>query len=396
MLQTTFLNMNLPKPLKVRLDRQGFRVPTPIQREAIPPAVEGRDVVGIAQTGTGKTLAFGIPMAVRLKPGQLGLVLAPTRELAQQIEETLHKLGLRTALLIGGAPMGRQVAQLRAKPGVVVATPGRLLDHMGQRTADLRHVAIAVLDEADRMLDMGFAPAIRQILDATPKSRQTMLFSATMPKEIEDLAKGYQRDPLRIEVARAGTAAELVDQVLFVVPHEDKVQVLKSLLEEHTGTVLVFTRTRHGARKLAKSIRNLGHTAAEIHSDRTLPQRREALAGFKSGKHRVLVATDIASRGIDVKEISVVINYDVPEHPEDYVHRIGRTGRAGATGKAVTLATPEQNRDVRDIEKLMKAEISLSPSSPLPMDRGPKHIPVPPIKKPSRGRRRPAFGRKGS
>jgi ATP-dependent RNA helicase RhlE len=361
--QPGFAPLGLPSSQLETLNRLGFTVPTPIQENAIPVALTGRDVIGIAQTGTGKTLAFGLPMMARLKAGQMGLVIAPTRELAQQIEDTYRALGTRTALLIGGASMNRQIDQIRAKPSVIVATPGRLIDHLQQRTVKLDRVAIAVLDEADRMLDMGFAPAIRRILDMTPPERQTMLFSATMPPEIADLAQRYQRDPIRVEIARAGTAAETVEQELLVVAKEEKHDVLGELLRDNPGTVLVFARTRHGARKLAKSVRLLGHSAAELHSDRTLAQRKAALDGFKKGAYRVLVATDIAARGIDVKEIALVVNYDLPDNPEDYVHRIGRTGRAGASGRAVTLATPEQGSDVRDIERLLKTELPLSDRS---------------------------------
>lgn len=358
-----FSALNLSRSILQKLDRLGFVTPTPIQQQAIPVALEGRDLVGIAQTGTGKTLAFGLPIMDRLEPGKIALVLAPTRELALQIDETFRKLNARTALLIGGAPVNRQIAQLRAQPSVIIATPGRLQDLMNQSAVDLRRVSIAVLDEADRMLDMGFAPSIRLILDRTPANRQTMLFSATMPKEIADLAERYLRNPVRIEVDRAGTAAESVEQELLMVPHEEKGPILRELLHEHKGTVLVFARTRHGARKVAKAVRTMGHTAAELHSDRTLAQRTSALRGFKTGAYRVLVATDIAARGIDVKEIALVINYDVPENPEDYVHRIGRTGRAGNSGRAITLATPEQHSDVRDIERHLKRELPLSARS---------------------------------
>jgi ATP-dependent RNA helicase RhlE len=364
-----FRALGLSPSLLTKLDRLGFVTPTPIQDAAIPVALEGRDLIGIAQTGTGKTLAFGLPMVARAREGHFGLVLAPTRELATQIEETFIQLGVKTALLIGGAAMGPQIHQLRAKPMVVIATPGRLMDHMGQRNVNLHRVSVAVLDEADRMLDMGFAPAIRKILDVTPKERQTMLFSATMPSEIEELAQSYLRNPQNVSVASSGTVAELVSQELAIVTKEGKTALLGNLLSEHEGTVLVFSRTRHGARKLARSVRAFGHTAAEIHSDRTLPQRRAALQGFKTGQYRVLVATDIAARGIDVKDISLVVNYDVPEQAEDYVHRIGRTGRAGSQGRAITFATPEQSRDVRDIEKLMNAELPLSAMSPMAIER---------------------------
>ncbi len=357
-----------PKILE-RLNRLGFVVPTPIQREAIPHGIGGRDVIGLAQTGTGKTLAFGLPIAVRLQKDQQALVLAPTRELALQIQETLVKLGLRTALLIGGAPMRPQTGQLRANPNVIIATPGRLEDHLAQRSADLRRVKIVVLDEADRMLDMGFAPVIRRILGQVPAERQTMLFSATMPKEIAEIGRRYQRDPVRVEVQRAGSATALVEQELVVINKEDKSKMLGDLLSEHEGTILVFARTRHGARKLAKTVRTFGHSSAELHSDRTLAQRKAALDGFKDGRYRVLVATDIAARGIDVKNINLVVNYDLPDNAEDYVHRIGRTGRAGAKGRAITLATPDQHRDIHDIERLIKSELKLSERSPLSITR---------------------------
>ncbi len=360
--------MALPPSLLATLDRLGFVTPTPIQRDAIPLALDGHDIVGIAQTGTGKTLAFGLPIAVNLRPGEVALVLAPTRELAIQIQEVLETLDLRTALLIGGAPMGKQIAQLRSKPSAIIATPGRLLDHLEQRTVDLGRAFIVVLDEADRMLDMGFVPAVRRILAQVPEERQTMMFSATMPPDVTDLAAQYLYEPKTVQVDRSGTAAEDVEQQLVVVRHEDKPEMLGSLLKRHEGSILVFARTRYGARKVARNVHRLGHSSAEIHSDRTLAQRRAALDGFKSGRYRVLVATDIAARGIDVKEISLVINYDVPEKASDYVHRIGRTGRAGASGLAITMATPEQHGDVRDIERLLRSELPLSEHSTLRME----------------------------
>lgn len=371
-----------------KLKNLGFIEPTPIQQQAIPFGIAGRDIMGIAQTGTGKTLAFGIPILSRLRTSEQALVIAPTRELVLQIETELHKLGLSCVALIGGAPMARQVSMLRARPSVLVATPGRLLDHLAQKTVDLRRVAMAVLDEADRMLDMGFAPAIKEILRATPTTRQTMLFSATMPKQIEDLAANYQRDPERIEIARPGTTAKNVEQTLVVVPHEEKPATLANLLKEHSGSVLVFARTRHGARKVAKAVRIQGHSSAELHSDRTLSQRQSALSGFKSGAVRVLVATDIAARGIDVKDISVVINYDLPSTPEDYVHRIGRTGRAGASGLAITIATPEQKAEVRDIERTMKRSLGQLGSSSVMF--APEPAPRP--KTASRPQKRLSFG----
>ncbi|MBS1716904.1 MAG: DEAD/DEAH box helicase [Armatimonadetes bacterium] len=364
-----FAAFDIPQHLQSTLNRMGFTTPTPIQAQAIPIALTGRDLVGIAQTGTGKTLAFGLPMLANLQQGKVGLIIAPTRELALQIEDTLRKFQVRTVCLIGGMPMGRQLSQLRSRPQFIIATPGRLMDHMNQGTVKLDNVQIAVLDEADRMLDMGFAPAIRRILGATPNDRQTLLFSATMPGEIADLAEDYLRDPMRVELSRAGTTPDNVEQELYVVEKEGKSDLLQTILQKNNGAVLVFTRTRHGARKLASAVRFNGHSAAEIHSDRTLAQRRAALHGFKTGEYRVLVATDITSRGIDVKDIAMVVNYDIPENPEDYVHRIGRTGRAGASGRAVTFATPDQHRDVKDIERLLKTQLPVSKDSVLTLDR---------------------------
>jgi ATP-dependent RNA helicase RhlE len=355
-----FAAFPLPPFVLRTLDKKGFDTPTPIQQDAIPVACSGKDLVGIAQTGTGKSLAFALPMIARIRRGEAGLVMVPTRELALQLEELFKSFQIKTAVVIGGIPNARQVMQLRANPTVIVATPGRLLDHLGQRTVDLRRISVVVLDEADRMLDMGFQPAIEKILSHVPAKRQTMLFSATMPTEIARLAEQYLNDPARVEVAPAGTPASAVEQELVIVPHEHKSAMLSTILNEHQGSVLVFARTRHGARKLAKSVRGSGHSADELHSDRTLAQRKAALHAFKTGGARVLVATDIAARGIDVKDIALVVNYDIPENPEDYVHRIGRTGRAGASGRAVTLATPEQRRDVRDIEKLLSLKLALS------------------------------------
>jgi ATP-dependent RNA helicase RhlE len=345
------------------LSTLGITTPTPIQAQSIPQALQGRDVIGIAQTGTGKTLAFAIPMVELLSEGDTGLVLAPTRELAQQIAETYNRLNVRTALVVGGAAMGPQIKALRSEPRVIIATPGRLIDLMNQGKARMQNVSIVVLDEADRMLDMGFAPSIRRILEACPRDRQTFCFSATMPSEIEDLVAHYLSNPARIDVAPAGSANELIQHEIVFTSFPEKHDILAELLYDNDGTILVFCRTRHGARKLASAIRKDGHTAAEIHSDRTLAQRREALAGFKSGQYRVLVATDIASRGIDVKEVSMVINFDIPECAEDYVHRIGRTGRAGAEGRAITIVLPEQTKGVREIERLMQMELPVSERS---------------------------------
>jgi len=357
-----------PRILEV-LDRLKFTVPTPIQVQAIPHGLDGEDIIGIAQTGTGKTLAFGLPILERfVQSGGKGcgraLIILPTRELALQVDESLQNVGrsfrLKTAVLIGGAPMRPQQADLRANPDIIIATPGRLIDHLQQRTVDLRTVDTLVLDEADRMLDMGFAPQIKQILREVPDERQTMLFSATMPDDIVKIANNHMHQPVRVEIARAGTIADQVTQELFIVPQDDKNELLTKILYEYTGSTLVFARTRSRAKRIARFVRNLGHTSAEIHADRTLSQRRAALDGFKAGTYRILVATDIAARGIDVTGIELVVNYDLPDSAEDYVHRIGRTGRAGLTGHAISLAAPDQASDVRDIEKLIRGELALS------------------------------------
>jgi len=362
-----------PKILDI-LERMKFKVPTPIQLKAIPLALEGKDIVGIAQTGTGKTHSFAIPMVQRLvqKKG-IGLVLAPTRELAIQIDEAFQEIarafGMRTACLIGGAPMPPQVQALRRDPQIVIATPGRLIDHMSQWNFLPDSVVMLVLDEADRMLDMGFAPQIDKILRFLPRDRQTMLFSATMPKEILNIATKYMKLPLSVEIAPSGTTAELVTQELFIVKKEAKTQLLKKVLGQYHGSVLLFSRTKHNAKKIVRSIRDMGHSASEIHSNRSLAQRRDALEGFKAGKYRVLVATDIASRGIDVTGIELVLNYDLPEDAENYVHRIGRTARAGHKGHAISFATPDQGHDVRDIEKLIKATLPVSKHAELTLDK---------------------------
>lgn len=353
-----------PKLLEI-LARLKFTTPTPIQSRAIPAAIEGKDLIGVAQTGTGKTLAFGVPMIQRIAQIKTkGLILLPTRELALQVDEALrkvgHTLGLKTAVLIGGAAMRPQIDSLRRQPHIIIGTPGRIIDHLEQKTLSLEGISILVLDEADRMLDMGFLPQLKIILSKVPKNRQTMLFSATMPDDVVRIATQHMRTPFRVEIARPGTAAEKVEQELFIVKKEDKIKLLGKLLAEYRGAVLIFSRTKYGARKICFAVRNMGHRAAEIHSNRSLIQRREALDGFKSGRYRVLVATDIASRGIDVVGIELVINYDLPDDPGDYVHRIGRTGRAGAPGRAISFATPDQKSAVRDIENLLRTAIAIS------------------------------------
>ena len=348
------------------LERLRFETPTPIQQQAIPVAIEGKDLIGIAQTGTGKTLAFGIPMiqALAQKKGQ-GLILLPTRELALQVDGVFHKigrpLGIKTAVLIGGTSPKPQITSIAKNPHIIIATPGRLLDHLSQKTIKLERVNILVLDEADRMLDMGFQPQIKRILHAVPKNRQTMLFSATLPPEIISIASSHMKLPVSIEVAPSGTTIESVLQEIFIVERGAKTQLLAVLLKKHLGSTLIFTRTKFGAKRVTKNLRDLGEKVAEIHSNRSLSQRRDALEGFRSGRFRVLVATDIASRGIDVVGIETVINYDLPSQAGDYVHRIGRTGRAGMEGRAISFAMPEERNDIRSIERLIRKDIPVSP-----------------------------------
>jgi ATP-dependent RNA helicase RhlE len=368
-----FYNLGIAPNILTVLDRLAFTAPTPIQEQSIPKAIEGKDLIGIAQTGTGKTLAFGIPLIQAGLNGKHGLVVLPTRELAFQVDEVLQKvggpLGLRTALLIGGESIGRQLAALRRGPAIVIGTPGRIIDHLEQKTLVLNNVNILILDEADRMLDMGFAPQIKRILAVVPRERQTMLFSATMPDDIVRIAQTHMKLPIRVEVAPAGTAATQITQEVFFVSKPDKSRLLEKVLGEYRGSVLVFSKTKHGAKKITAGIRAMGHAAAEIHSNKSLGQRRDALDGFRNGKYRVLVATDIASRGIDVKGIELVLNYDLPMSPEDYVHRIGRTGRAGGVGHAISFATPDQRMDLRKIERLIRGTLPLSKLPELPPAR---------------------------
>lgn len=397
---TGFHGLGIAPALLQILAREHFETPTPIQARAIPVALQGKDVVGIAQTGTGKTLAFGIPLFQRLAEVKgRGLVVLPTRELALQVDNVLTKMGrslnIRTAVLIGGAPMGSQMQALRAQPHIIVATPGRLIDHLEQKSVRLDAVRMVVLDEADRMLDMGFMPQIKRIFQALPKERQTMLFSATMPQEIMRMAAAYMKLPVRVEIAMSGTTAERVTQELFIVSKEEKIRLLAKLLETYQGPTLIFTRTKHGAKKMAQQIRALGVNAAEIHSNRSLGQRKEALHGFKTGKYRVLVATDIASRGIDVHGIELVVNYDLPTNSEDYVHRIGRTARAGAPGHAITFAMPDQRKDVRNIERITHKPIAVSKLPELSGVHIP-HIVQPPRQERHRGGRAQAGQRHGA
>ena len=361
------------------LTKNGFNNPTPIQHQVIPGALTGKDVIGIAQTGTGKTLAFGIPMIQQIaKHKGQGLILVPTRELAIQVKDSLsvigNPLGLRSAIVIGGVPKNPQIRAIRQNPHMIIATPGRLVDLMNEGVVKLDRIKNITLDEADRMLDVGFLPQIKRILQTIPKDRQTMLFSATMPSSISSLASAFMKMPIRIEIAPQGTSAENVEQEVFFIEKASKMQLLDTLLQQYSkDTVLIFSRTKHGAKRIARDIRFMGHTACEIHSNRTQGQRQAALSGFTSGKIRIMVATDIAARGIDVKDISLVINFDLPDNSEDYVHRIGRTGRAGRSGKAISFAASSQRTDIMKIERLIRKTLpilslpALAPERPKPI-----------------------------
>ncbi len=374
MTENSFFGLGIAPKLLDVVASLNFTIPTPIQHKAIPIAIEGKDVIGIAQTGTGKTLAFGIPMIQRLAIRQRskGLILVPTRELAIQVNETIIKFlpafGMRSAVLIGGESIRPQIEALKRKPAIIIATPGRLNDHLNQRLVSLDDVSVLVLDEADRMLDMGFLPQIRTILRMIPKERQTLLFSATMPPEVVNIASAYMKLPIRTEIAPSGTATELVSQELFVVKKEMKGMLLREILKQYPGSVLLFVRTRRAAEHVARLLREKKYSVAEIHSDRSMGQRKEALRGFKTGEFRILVATDIAARGIDVSGIELVINYDIPDDPENYVHRIGRTGRAGIEGHAISFATPDQQGDIKKIESIVKTAIPISNHPSIPKE----------------------------
>ncbi len=369
--EPSFYGLGIAPHLLDALRRMKFSTPTPIQYKAIPIALEGSDIIGIAQTGTGKTLAFGIPLIQRLAQIKgRGLVLLPTRELALQAHQHLHRVDskLKSTVIIGGASMYRQIQELRRHPRILIATPGRLVDHMQQRHVSLQDIKILVLDEADRMLDMGFAPQLKVILRAIPRDRQTLLFSATMPSQIVSLATSQMRLPVHVEIAKSGTAAEKVTQEIFIVKKEAKKTLLGKVLKQYHGPILIFSRTKHGAKHITRHIRNLKHSAAEIHANRSQGQRRDALEGFRNGKYRILVATDIASRGIDVTGIELVINYDLPDESENYVHRIGRTGRAGDTGHAISFAMPDQGNHVREVERLMRMALPISEHPEMPLE----------------------------
>ncbi|MFO0871238.1 MAG: DEAD/DEAH box helicase [Pirellulales bacterium] len=378
-----FENLGLDPQLVRAVREEGYQQPTPIQAQAIPQVLSGRDLLGCAQTGTGKTAAFALPTLQRLLAAPRSsarrpirtLVLAPTRELAGQIGESFETYGrftgLRHTVIFGGVGQGRQVTSLQRGVDTLVATPGRLLDLMQQRYVSLANVEILVLDEADQMLDMGFLPDLRRIVAQVPRQRQTLMFSATMPDEIRRLADQWLNRPVSVQVAPVATPAERVEQAVYLVESRDKPRLLAQYLQSQaTGRTLVFTRTKHGADKVVRLLERAGIRAAAIHGNKSQNARLRVLAEFKSQQPPVLVATDIAARGLDIDQISHVINYDVPNVPETYVHRIGRTGRAGATGVAMSLCSGEEREYLRQIERLTRRRITVAdydlPPAPAP------------------------------
>ena len=371
----SFADLGLCEPILNAVKAEGYEIPTPIQAQAIPHALKGSDVFGCAQTGTGKTAAFALPIIHRLMEAGTpsakvrrpirALILAPTRELAIQIADCIlaysQKTEIRHTLIFGGVSQVPQVRALQRGIDIVVATPGRLCDLMGQGYVDLSHVETFVLDEADRMLDMGFIHDIRHIAERVPKVRQTLFFSATMPREIRDLSNSLLNNPVTIEITPVATAAETVVQSVFIIPQSNKPRLLQTLLTESVITrALVFTRTKHGADKVLRHLMQAGVRADTIHGGKSQSKRQRALADFKTNRLRVLVATDIAARGIDVDGISHVINYDLPAEIESYVHRIGRTGRAGATGIALTFCDPSERSRLRAIERAIRQPIEIA------------------------------------
>jgi ATP-dependent RNA helicase RhlE len=378
--QTTFQALGLAEPLLRALEARKFEIPTPIQADSIPPLMEGKDLLGIAQTGSGKTAAFTLPIlqhlgsvAFRAAPFVTrALILAPTRELAIQIDETVRALSMnmrvRTVVIIGGASRFKQVEQMRRGADIVIGTPGRVCDLMQTKELQLGAVSQFVLDEADRMLDLGFIKDIRRIVAALPLRRQSCLFSATMPAEVASLANSLLKEPVRVEIARKEETAPKIEQFVHHLPQSGKQSLLLKLLDDPAlNRVIVFTRTKHGANKVAGVLENAGIQVNAIHGNKSQPQREKALREFRNGRARVLVATDIAARGIDVTGISHVINFDLPAEPESYVHRIGRTARAGAEGIAISFCDPSERSTLRIIERLLGQPIAIVGDAPPPM-----------------------------
>lgn len=383
----SFKNLGLIDPLLKAIEETGYSEPTPIQKQAIPLCLEGSDIMAGAQTGTGKTAGFTLPLLQRLMKGlkkgpPRALILSPTRELAAQIGENVQTYGkylpLKSTVIFGGVNINPQIRALHAGVDIVIATPGRLLDHAGQKTIDLSKIEILVLDEADRMLDMGFIHDIRKVLNLLPQNRQNLLFSATFSSEIKQLATGLLKSPKTIEVARHNTPAELVSQALYHTDNKRKKTLLSHLISsQNWKQVLVFTRTKHGANRLAEHLATNGITAAAIHGNKSQSARTKALADFKQGSVRVLVATDIAARGLDIDQLPHVVNFELPNVPEDYVHRIGRTGRAGNEGQAISIVCIDEHKLLRDIERLLKRQIPVLAAPGFEPDPSIKAEPIP-------------------
>jgi ATP-dependent RNA helicase RhlE len=374
-----FTELHLCPALRRNLAKNEFVTPTPVQAQAIPPLLEGRDVVATAQTGTGKTFAFAIPIIEALAAAPRGktikvLILSPTRELAIQIDAAFRQLAegmrIRTAVVVGGLSEAKQLRDIKAGAEVVIATPGRLCDYLERRLIDLSGTNTVVLDEADRMLDMGFLPSLREILKELPAKRQTMLFSATIERSVAHLVDSYVHEPVRIAVGTATKPAEQVDLFCYEVEERSKFDLLVHLLKHEAGSFLVFARTREGVDRLAKFLEREKCKVACIHGDRSQRERNEALQGFKDGVYRVLVATDVAARGIHVDDIAHVVNYDLPQEPEGFIHRVGRTGRAGARGASWTFAVPLERSEVRNIERVLDVKVQYRELPPLPRPIG--------------------------
>jgi ATP-dependent RNA helicase RhlE len=365
-LTTQFSQFSLSKSLLAKIDANQFKTPTPVQAEAIPPALKGRDVLATAQTGTGKTLSFLIPIVEMLQKaegrGAQALIVLPTRELAMQVEKAFRAIRSSheqtVALVVGGMSESAQLQTIRQGARVIVATPGRLEDFLKRKLVKLGGIRIMVLDEVDRMLDMGFEPAIRRIAAMTPSERQTLCYSATLEGKVKEVARHYLKDPVRIEIGSVMKPTENVELRAFDVDADKKQELLEHLLNAEKGSFLVFVRTKHGADRVARRLTRSGHAATQIHGDRSQSQRNQALRNFSEGRHRVLVATDVAARGIDVANVAHVVNFDIPKVAEDFVHRVGRTGRASAKGVASTFAGPAERNDLRKIERALSIQMA--------------------------------------
>lgn len=391
-----FLSLNLPQPLMQALQHMQFTTPTPIQAQAIPPAMEGKDILGSAQTGTGKTGAFGIPLITKLLTGPRGsaMVLTPTRELAMQVLKALQEMlgnqrSIKTALIIGGEPMPKQLQQLRMRPRLIVGTPGRINDHLERGTLMLHDTNYLVLDETDRMLDMGFSVQIERILKFLPQQRQTLLFSATLPDNIIKMSKKYLNNPVRVSVGSTTVAAPKIKQEIMHVTDAEKYRQLLGQLETRDGSIIVFVKTKWGAEKMAGRLRKEGHRADAIHGDLRQNKRDNVIRAFRQKKYRILVATDIAARGLDIPHIEHVINFDLPQCPEDYIHRIGRTARAGAEGASLCLIAPDDKGKWKAITRLLDPDAKPETKE----SKGPRRNTR---KKPYRGRKKPHRGQGGN